>query len=359
MKKQPWYEIRNKTGDVAEIYIYGIIGRYDDVTAIDFIKDLKEITAEVIAIYINSEGGGVFEGMAIYNAILRERTKGKVINTYIEGLAASTASFVALAGEVVYMARNATYMIHNTSGITMGDSKDHEKTVKILEFEDSQIADIYAQKTGKKIEEIHALMDGEKWMGADEAKDYGFIDEITNELKAAACVDPESALWKGFKNIPKNFTFENKTFPHFQTKAEEGKDMEKLLKLLNNAADEPAAITEVTELQNKAATLETENQKLKDEQRKIKVENAIKDGKMYPAQKDFALDLTDEQLDKFIATGKAVDLSKKDEINDGEEGAGVTYQQLLDDPKLYAKYRAENPELVEKLHNQYIENGGN
>ena len=95
-----WYKIVNQDGKIADIYIYDPIGGWGDdvIKAKQFILDLKKITAKVIHLHINSPGGDIFDGNAIYNALINS---GKTIYTYIEGLAASMASVVALAGEKV------------------------------------------------------------------------------------------------------------------------------------------------------------------------------------------------------------------------------------------------------------------
>ena len=107
--RRAWYEIRGKKGaDEADVYIYDEIGFWG-ITAQDFVNELKEITAAVINLHINSPGGEVFDGIAIYNTL---KAHSATINVFIDSLAASSASFIAQAGERVVMAKSATMMIH-------------------------------------------------------------------------------------------------------------------------------------------------------------------------------------------------------------------------------------------------------
>ena len=127
-----WYEIKNKA-EKAEIWIYEMIGKDfwtgEGLTAKDFQKDLSQIKASQIDLHINSPGGDVFDGNTIYNLLKQHPA---TITTYIDGLAASIASVIALAGDKVYMAENALFMLHQPWGITIGNEEDHEKTLELL-----------------------------------------------------------------------------------------------------------------------------------------------------------------------------------------------------------------------------------
>jgi len=247
-------------------------------------------------------------------------------------------------------------MIHNASGLTWGTSKDHDKTSEVLQKIDQQIRDMYMQKTRMDEKEITNLMNEESWFTAEEAKDLGFVDEVTSALKAAACADPDSNIWKQFKNIPKQIIFENKIYPPVNESGEvEEKKMEKLLKLLD-AVDESAAIAAVEKLQAKVADLESDNEALSKKQREYAVDKAITDGKILPSQKDFAIGLDDTQFTAFLKTAVPVDLSKKD-IKE-EETPGVKYEDLLNDPQKFEEVKTNQPELFQKLYDNYIERGG-
>jgi len=181
-KKQGQYLVENKA-DEATFYLYDEIS-YWGISADQFVKDLNASKAATINIRINSPGGSVFDGTAIYNAI--KQHKAKTI-THIDGLAASIASTIALAGDEVRMADNTFMMIHNPWSIVMGDSKAMREEADLLDkVRNTTIASIYMAKSGKGKEEILEKMDAETWFTAQEAKDYGLIDVISGEEPAEA-----------------------------------------------------------------------------------------------------------------------------------------------------------------------------
>lgn len=171
-----WYSIKNfNKGNYVEVYIYDEIG-YWGVTAKEFITDLNKITADQINLRIHSVGGEVFDALAIYNSLKRI---DKRVDVYIDGLAASAASFIALAGDKIYMAENAYFMIHNAMTIAMGNSKDLRETADFLDNVSGTIRNIYATKTSLPEDQISTLMDEETWFTGKEALESGFVDELT------------------------------------------------------------------------------------------------------------------------------------------------------------------------------------
>jgi ATP-dependent Clp endopeptidase proteolytic subunit ClpP len=199
-----WYKIVNKS-DKAEIWIYEEIGQDfwtgGGVTAKNFQKELSAITAKQIDLHINSPGGAVFDGVAIYNLIKQHPAN---VTTYIDGIAASIASVIALAGDKVVMAENALYMMHNPSGMVMGTASDMRSLADVLDKIRGTMTGVYAAKSGRADDEISALLDAETWMTAAEAKEFGFVDEIADEMDLAACAKFVPIMAKaGFKHIPK------------------------------------------------------------------------------------------------------------------------------------------------------------
>ena len=181
-----WYEIKAKA-DISEIWLYDEIGKNwfgEGLTAKEFIAELNAIKSPRIDMHINSPGGEVFEGSAIYNAVKRHPA---AVYTYIDGIAASIASVIALAGEKVVMAENALYMMHNPSGLVMGSSEDMRKTADILNKVRETMVGAYAAKSKKTDPEIIAMLDAETWLDADEAKEAGFIDEVGEKMDMTAC----------------------------------------------------------------------------------------------------------------------------------------------------------------------------
>lgn len=169
-----WYRIESKASATTKVYIYDEIGWFG-VTASDFVRELNEIDASQIELHINSPGGSVFDGLAIYQSLKDHKAK---VLTRIDGLAASAASFIAMAGEEVEIARNAMMMIHNGQGMTFGDADMHEEIAKILRKHNDNIADIYMQKAGGALSDWLAAMKAETWYNADEAVEAGLADRV-------------------------------------------------------------------------------------------------------------------------------------------------------------------------------------
>lgn len=180
-----WYSIQAKANTVAEIAIYDEIGAWG-VSAKQFIGDLKAITASTIKLSINSNGGSVFDALAMYNALRQHPAN---IEVTIMGVAASAASLIAMAGDKIIMPENAFMMIHNPLNMTYGNADDMREMADVLDKIGASLIATYAARTGLPDEEIKALLDAETWMNADEAVSKGFADEIQPALKAVASAD--------------------------------------------------------------------------------------------------------------------------------------------------------------------------
>lgn len=196
------YGIKAKAGasKEAEIWIYEEIGDgwYGGISAAQFVKDLKELgDLDKITLRINSPGGNVFDGIAIYNVL--KQHKAKVV-TYIDGYAASIASVVAMAGDEIYMAENGIMMIHNAWALAIGNAADIRKVAAELDKVDEAILSTYMKRVKKEKETICQMMADETWMSAAECLEMGFIDEITGALEAAACFDLRRFK---YRNAPK------------------------------------------------------------------------------------------------------------------------------------------------------------
>ena len=156
----------------------------------DLYKNIQNENEE-LNIEINSPGGSVFAGSEIYTAIKNHKGR-KVIA--ITGLAASSASVIAMAGDIIKMSPTAQMMIHNVSAVGKGDYRDMEHLGNVLRQANEVIANAYMIKTGKSKEELLSMMDSEKWFTPQEAKEQGFIDEImfneSNELQLVAGFKP-------------------------------------------------------------------------------------------------------------------------------------------------------------------------
>ena len=160
-----------------DIYLYQPIDE-SGITAEDIINELAN-ESEDINLHINSGGGLVFDGMAIYNTL--KNYKGKV-TAYVEGLSASIASVIMLSADKVYMAQNSFIMIHNPKMGVFGEETDIEAKLEMMKKTKTQIMNIYKEKTGLDDERLSNMMDDETWLTADEASELGFVDEVTDKL---------------------------------------------------------------------------------------------------------------------------------------------------------------------------------
>ncbi len=200
-----WYSIQALAAGAAEIIIYDEIG-YFGVTAKDFLDELNAlgVVAE-ISLRINSPGGEVSAGTAIYNALRRNSAR---ITVTIDGLAASMASVVAMAGDVIIMPENALMMIHDPSALVWGTAEDFKKVADVLDKWKSGIVAAYRNKTGLDGAEIETLMAAETWFTAAEAVAKGFADQVEVPVQAAANFDLSR-----FNHPPANFQMFKGTFP--------------------------------------------------------------------------------------------------------------------------------------------------
>lgn len=179
--------------DTAAIYLYEEIG-YWGITAQDFVRDLMSLRVLNIILHINSPGGDVFDGLAIYHAI---RDHPATVEARVDGLAASAASFIACAADTVVMQRNATMMIHDASGFCIGNASEMQKMADILDQASDNIADIYVQQGGGTVEQWRAAMREETWYSGAEALAAGLCDEVANadeETNEPSAVVPGAEL---------------------------------------------------------------------------------------------------------------------------------------------------------------------
>lgn len=169
--------IAKADADKAEIKLYDEIGFWG-VTAKEFTDALDSIEASTIVLRINSPGGDVFDGLAMHAALKSHAARVEVV---IEGVAASAASFIALAGDTVSMHESAMMMIHRAWGVAIGNQSDMAAMQKVLAKIDGQLAGIYAARTGKSVADMLAAMTGESdgtWYTAEEAGAANLIDEV-------------------------------------------------------------------------------------------------------------------------------------------------------------------------------------
>lgn len=213
MSRLDYLQVKNSTETNASIYFYGdIVGDEwekwcdTDTCPQDVLDILSQVENKDLDIYINSGGGSVFAGLAIYNML--SRSKGKK-TCHVDGLAGSIASVIAMAGDEVVMPSNSFLMIHKPSNIVWGNATEMRKMADDLDIIQVGIENVYKSKLKDDvdIETIKDLMDKETWLTANEAEKY-FNVTITNENRAVAKLDINSL--KDYKNIPKEL-MENST----------------------------------------------------------------------------------------------------------------------------------------------------
>lgn len=199
-----WFEMKATQPKKAEIMIFDRIGKdhWDAGKAVDAKKFIKELKAlgdlEEITLRINSPGGEVYDGNAIYNALMDHPAK---IHVKVDGLAASMASIIAMAGDTVEMPKNAMLMIHNPISGIWGNAKELRKHADLLDRMREGAISAYEDKTGLEREKIGALMDDTTWMTAEEACKLGFCDVITAREKAVASIIAQFDL-SAYLNVP-------------------------------------------------------------------------------------------------------------------------------------------------------------
>lgn len=179
------YVAMTQDGNQAELLIYGDIGGWDteSVQAMQVVQDLRASTATTISVRINSFGGSVSDGLAIFNALHRHTAR---VVTYIDGVAASIASLIAMAGDVVEAAASSMLMIHAPWTLTMGSAKELRATADVLDVFSTAMAAAYASRLGKK-EALGLLTDGvDHWYAPHQALAVGLVDTIGGNKKAAA-----------------------------------------------------------------------------------------------------------------------------------------------------------------------------
>lgn len=179
-------------GEKAEIVMYGDIGW--DVTAKGFSDELKALgdVAE-IDIRINSFGGDVFDGVAIFNRLDTHKAKKTV---YVDGIAASAASVIAMAGDEIHIAESGFIMIHDAWTVSMGNAKELRATADRLEAVSAQIAGIYQRRTGAEMDQIREWMDTETEFNSADSVQFGFATAIYEGKRMAAKFDPERHHFK-------------------------------------------------------------------------------------------------------------------------------------------------------------------
>ena len=301
--------------NTAEIYLYGFIGF--EITANDFANELRSISNKYskVNVRINSGGGSVFEGIAIYNLIKQSKCE---INIYIDGIAASMASVIAMSGNKIYMSKYARLMVHCPSGSAEGDSQSLRDIATQLDSLEKDLTDIYASRTGLPLDQVKSkfMQRGvNKWMNAQEALQEKLIDEIYDG--PVVTIPAETSKL----NAKEMFEFYNKI--NTNQKNETMKDLAVFIAMFAMAADSTAeqvvarmqkevtdhknAIKKISELEGKLKTFEDKEKEAHTKRVEVLIDGAIKSGKITADLKET---YTTMATANFEATEKAIGAMK-------------------------------------------------
>lgn len=184
MARKSWFSMSAKSDDLAEIEIFDEIDSYWGIGPKEFKAALDEAgKAKSIKLLLNSPGGSVFDGMAIYNLLAQYHDK---LEIEVVGLAASIASIIAMAGKKLTIAEGAYLMIHQPWTVMAGGAEDLRKTADLLDKMEGQFIGIYSRRSGLKEDEVEAMMAAETWLTGDEAVAKGLADAVEDYGQMAA-----------------------------------------------------------------------------------------------------------------------------------------------------------------------------
>lgn len=252
--KREWYAFKNETKNEVEVYLYDEIGFFG-VGAKTFIADLQKHSGKHIHLRINSPGGEVIEGTAIYNALKRHAAG---VTVHIDAMAASMASVIAMSGQPVMMADNALLMIHDPYTFAAGTSEELRKSADLLDTMKANLTRAYVQKTGLPESEVQDMMAKETWMSATEAVALGFVDYIEEGVAAAASMTKETAQAR-FDTLARAMAKENAP----RAEDEEKKNPEEEKTPEENKPEDETSATE--ELEKRVEELEETVKELEEE----------------------------------------------------------------------------------------------
>lgn len=182
-RTSPCFLLENAAAETAKLYVYDIIGGWD-LDAAEFVQAVHGITAKSIDLHINSPGGFVYDAVAMFEAIKGHPAE---VSTHIDGLAASAASFLAMAGDTVDIAKGGRVMIHDAQGLAIGSPADMYEYGDLLSAVSDDISAYYADRAGGKPAVWRAAMTATTWYSAQQSVDAGLVDRI-----AGAQADPET-----------------------------------------------------------------------------------------------------------------------------------------------------------------------
>lgn len=248
MKKKFWI-VNVINPSAAEILLYGYISEYD-ISCSDFVIELSQLSNQYndLKIRINSGGGSVFEGIAIYNAIKSMQKSGKKITTSIDGIAASMAGVIAIAGNPVQISKYGKIMIHRAAGGAYGDADQMRQQAQLVEDAEKDIVQMFAERTGMTPDEVKAkwLQSGvDNWLSADKCIQFHLVDEVydADPVPVPENITDEKQVHNIFQSVL------NKSIPQFKNT-----NMKSIAKLLGLSEDATESQIE-TAVSNLIATM--------------------------------------------------------------------------------------------------------
>lgn len=179
---QPKAEVKKPNNGITEMYLYGAIGSgwFSDISSKEVKWMLSEVTTPKIELHLHSNGGDVFESVAIYNLLKHHPAE---IEVHIDGIAASGASMIAMAGNKIVMPRNTMMMIHRAWTFAVGNSDELRKTADDMDKINNSVTESYMARFNQSRDILEELLKKEEYLTAQECLDYGFADEIADPLE--------------------------------------------------------------------------------------------------------------------------------------------------------------------------------
>lgn len=390
--------IASADGKSGELYLYGAITSspwVDGISSkavVDALDQMKQDGCEAVSVFINSPGGDVFEGVAILNCL--KRFEGDV-NVMVDGIAASAASLVAMAGDTICIGSGAMMMVHDPASVVFGNAAALRQKAEMLDKVSGAMVSAYCERTKMKSAEMQQLMTDETWLTADDAVQHGFADKVFKQDKP----EPPSAsaieLLMQYRNTPQAILAAASRPPDADDVGDDTKEHESMKTLLaklglSETATEAQAVVafdaltvtagEFRKLAGKtsdaealgvfmawrsgaeqAATISKELTELKAKATETEVvaaiDGAIKDGKAAPAQRDSLLVMgrsSPEMLKAFIAAAPKVHAG---EHKPPEKKAGSDAIVLTDEERAVAIKMSMDPEKVLAAKKKAIEEG--
>lgn len=187
---KPWYSIKAAAaeGEPAEISILDVISSWYGVNAMSFLTEFRALKATAVKVFINSPGGSVVEALAMFNGM---RASGKKIEVHVLGIAASAASYIAMAGDKIVMPRNTMMLPHKPMNGEGGNADEHRATADMLDTVEGLLLPAYMARFKGTEAELKALLAKDELLTAEQCLEYGFCDEVVDEVTATAEFDVE------------------------------------------------------------------------------------------------------------------------------------------------------------------------